>query len=83
MAKNRTPTPVYLDPGMHSGLEVKGLIKYFDCLLKLRHFQRTKSSDCTAFKNKGFCVRALRCYHGRQLFLLIEQQFISQKLYLT
>ena len=24
--KNRTPTPVYLDPGMHSGLEVKGLI---------------------------------------------------------
>ena len=23
--KNRTPTPVYLDPGMHSGLEVKGL----------------------------------------------------------
>ena len=26
MAKNRTPTPVYLDPGMHPGLEVKGLI---------------------------------------------------------
>ena len=25
-AKNKTPTPVYLDPGMHSGLEVKGLI---------------------------------------------------------
>ena len=24
--KNRTPTPVYLDPGMHPGLEVKGLI---------------------------------------------------------
>ena len=23
--ENRTPTPVYLDPGMHSGLEVKGL----------------------------------------------------------
>ena len=33
MTKNRTPTPVYLDPGMHSGLEVKGLtleaLKYF------------------------------------------------------
>ena len=28
MTKNRTPTPVYLDPGMHSGLEVKGLM---DC----------------------------------------------------
>ena len=26
MTINRTPTPVYLDPGMHSGLEVKGLI---------------------------------------------------------
>ena len=29
MTKNRTPTPVYLDPGMHSGLEVKGLIGSF------------------------------------------------------
>ena len=26
LTKNRTPTPVYLDPGMHSGLEVKGLM---------------------------------------------------------
>ena len=26
MTKNRTPTPVYLDPGMHPGLEVKGVI---------------------------------------------------------
>ena len=25
MTKNRTPTPVYLDPGMHPGLEVEGL----------------------------------------------------------
>ena len=25
MTRNRTPTPVYLDPGMHPGLEVKGL----------------------------------------------------------
>ena len=30
MTKNRTPTPVYLDPGMHSGLEVKGL-RVFKC----------------------------------------------------
>ena len=29
MTKNRTPTPVYLDPGMHPGLEVKGLITCF------------------------------------------------------
>ena len=27
MTKNRTPTSVYLDPGMHSGLEVKGLTR--------------------------------------------------------
>ena len=27
MTKNRTPTPVYLDPGMHPGLEVKGLMR--------------------------------------------------------
>ena len=26
MTKNGTPTPVYLDPGMQPGLEVKGLI---------------------------------------------------------
>ena len=29
MTKNRTPTPVYLDPGMHPGLEVKGLSRLF------------------------------------------------------
>ena len=29
MAKNRTPTPVYLDHGMHPGLEVKGLSNCF------------------------------------------------------
>ena len=27
MTKNRTRTPVYMDPGMHPGLEVKGLIR--------------------------------------------------------
>ena len=30
MTKNRTRTPVYLDPGMHPGLEVKGLTVYKD-----------------------------------------------------
>ena len=30
MTKNRTPTPVYVDPGMHPGPEVKGLINMFD-----------------------------------------------------
>ena len=33
MTKNRTPTPVYLDPGMHPGLEVKGLRLQYDLQL--------------------------------------------------
>ena len=37
MTKNRTPTPVYLDPGMHPGLEVKGLRK--SQLKKMQIFQ--------------------------------------------
>ena len=39
MKKNRTLTPVYLDPGMHSGLEVKGL-NHNDCK---KIFQNIKS----------------------------------------
>ena len=43
MTKNRTPIPVYLDHGMHSGLEVKGLIqKYFSALrVKISLFEGT------------------------------------------
>ena len=33
MTKNRTPTLVYLDPGMHPGLEVKGLSTICTCPL--------------------------------------------------
>ena len=40
MTKNRTPTPVYLDPGMHPGLEVKGLRSYY----------------CLPFKRQYYCV---------------------------
>ena len=29
MTTNVTPTPVYLDPGMHPGLEVKGLRRQY------------------------------------------------------
>ena len=35
MTKNITPTPVYLDPGMHPGLEVKGLMFKFLVVLIL------------------------------------------------
>ena len=34
MTKNRAPTPVYLDPGMHLGLEVKGLTMETKCFLQ-------------------------------------------------
>ena len=34
MTKNRAPKPVYLDPGMHPGLEVKGLrVMFAECYL--------------------------------------------------
>ena len=38
MTKNRTHTPVYLDPGMYSGLEVKGLMSASveDCVSTLK-----------------------------------------------
>ena len=39
MTKNRTPTPVYLDPGMHAGLEVKGLIVILDDVLEMGYGQ--------------------------------------------
>ena len=43
MTKNRTPTLVYLDSGMHPGMEVKGLRndRHVDNIIKL---QRTSSA---------------------------------------
>ena len=41
MTKNRTPTLVYLDPGMHPGLEVKGLINQVKIVLRLWQNERT------------------------------------------
>ena len=42
MTKNRTPTLVYLDPGMHPGLEVKGLIQNISSTyLPLQEFVRS------------------------------------------
>ena len=45
MTKNRTPTPVYLDPGMHPGLEVKGLS--FSCKSQGVVFFLTSSARAT------------------------------------
>ena len=42
MTKNRTPTPVYLDPGMHPGLEVKGLISAHITLYSVVFTERLK-----------------------------------------
>ena len=38
MTKNRTPTPVYLDPGMHPGLEVKGFKQWVITLFITTNF---------------------------------------------
>ena len=38
MTKNRTRTPVYLDPGMHPGLEVKGLICANGLCASVQHY---------------------------------------------
>ena len=47
MTKNRTPTPVYLDPGMHSGLEVKGLNDTdVNRCVKVRTGELLCSTDC-------------------------------------
>ena len=43
MTKNRTPKPVYLDPGMHPGLEVKGLNKNISGLNA--YFESDRTSD--------------------------------------
>ena len=45
MTKNRTRTPVYLDPGMHPGLEVKGLIK--------NHFNLQNNSTNDQYCSRG------------------------------
>ena len=37
MTKNRTLTPVYLDSGMHPGLEVKGLTTLAVALIQIVH----------------------------------------------
>ena len=53
MTKNRTPTPVYLDPGMHPGLEVKGLIAVHVCN---RREMVTISLACTTFDDQHNAV---------------------------
>ena len=58
MTKNRTPTPVYLDPGMHSGLEVKGLINYTDRIIIQRKYfliKFTLESSHVKFKKSKMC----------------------------
>ena len=52
MTKNRTPTPVYLDPGMHHGLEVKGLNG-----MPVRHFvSRERELDDSNKMAAGYTV---------------------------
>ena len=60
MTKNRTPTPVYLDPGMHPGLEVKGLrcrfsnhsiFRIYKSTLQYIYIFRLYISTLTGFKD--------------------------------
>ena len=57
MTKNRTPTPVYLDPGMHSGLEVKGLMRVsaflFDNISKNKQKYDLNISDNFIYFQQG------------------------------
>ena len=50
MTKNRTPTPVYLDPGMHPGLEVKGLISIVLIKVRRLHLVIKKCNDTMVTK---------------------------------
>ena len=45
MTKNRTRTPVYLDPGMHPGLEVKGLSRFSMCKYSTEMAQNNSHAD--------------------------------------
>ena len=51
MTKNRTPTPVYLDPAMHPGLEVKGLTLLAQVLIILVFYVFALAHYISAFKN--------------------------------
>ena len=63
MTKNRTPTPVYLDPGMHPGLEVKGLrqLPRFATPGR-RNIVKTlkRHEDSTAYNNFYCCKKNVR-----------------------
>ena len=54
MTKNRARTPVNLDPGMHPGLEVKGLMRiktnYLDTAMVIN-----QSGSCLGYKAMSPC----------------------------
>ena len=65
MTKNRTPTPVYLDPGMHPGLEVKGLIstrEEVDIPLEL-HWLHSPSADVVVFFKDTYALMLLLAHY--------------------
>ena len=78
MTKNRTPTPVYLDPGMHTGLEVKGLrVKqisllpaYFKCYLLISKLQYCKKmfivmgQEIAIYVKLGFHMNLLKTVYN-------------------
>ena len=75
MTKNRTPTPVYLDPGMHPGLEVKGLTQSTRCI----HQHRFNVSPSAAQEN----MITAKLKYSDPSIKVISQRFIICAIKLT
>ena len=56
MTKNTTPTPVYLDTGMHPGLEVKGLTPPDNT------FQLSLSDSITIYESTPLILKHSICH---------------------
>ena len=62
MTKNGTPTRVYLDPGMHPGLEVKGLNKNY--VSSIFSTKRIINDISSSLQIHGAHARVCVCWKG-------------------
>ena len=75
MTKNRTRTPVYLDPGMHPGLEVKGLM--ISSLCRTDCFQRSFYNMIVQMWNS--LLQSIRCISSYNTFVSELKQCFLEK----
>ena len=61
MTKNRTPTPVYLDPGMHSGLELKGIYMFYAWAARLKIPISPRSQYFAGYDNHYTAMSIIGC----------------------